>query len=117
MRKLAIVGLALSLSAFFAGMALAADASVTGNLRDGFCFVTMGAQGPSHKQCAMACAKKGIPVALIQNGTKKMFVLLPPKDKQSLPDAVIDKMEEEVTITGKEYTKNGVTYLTVESVK
>jgi hypothetical protein len=33
------------------------------------------------------------------------------------PKEVISKMEDEVTITGKEYSKGGVNYLTVESIK
>jgi hypothetical protein len=116
-KKLAIAGLALILSAAFAGMAFAADATVTGHLRDSFCYSTMGAHGPGHKQCAIACASKGIPVGLVQDGTNKMFILLPPKDKESLPESVISRMEDHVTVTGTEYTKNGVTFLRVESVK
>jgi hypothetical protein len=34
-----------------------------------------------------------------------------------MPSDVIDKMEDEVTVTGDEYTKGGVTYITVKSLK
>jgi hypothetical protein len=34
-----------------------------------------------------------------------------------MPDYVIDKMEDEVTVTGEEYDKGGVKYLTAQSVK
>jgi hypothetical protein len=44
-------------------------------------------------------------------------VLLPPKNDEPLPDSVYDKMEAQVTVTGKEYSKGGVNFLTVESVK
>jgi hypothetical protein len=43
--------------------------------------------------------------------------LLPPKDAQSLPADVVNKMEDEVTVTGTEYSKGGMTFLTVNSVK
>jgi hypothetical protein len=97
--------------------AMAAQMSVTGTLEDSFCYVTMGAHGPSHKACATACAKKGIPVALVEKGTDKMYILLPPKNDASLPADVVSRMEDEVTVTGDEYEKGGITYLTVVSVK
>jgi hypothetical protein len=115
--KLAIAGLGLMLSAGVVGTALAAEKAVTGTLEDSFCFVTTGAHGPDHKKCAMGCAKKGIPVALVETGTDKMYVLLPVKNDTSLPGDVIDKMESEVTVTGDAYDKGGVSYLTVKSVK
>jgi hypothetical protein len=117
MRKLLFAAVLLTLCAIFAAAVLAADVSVTGHLRDSFCFLTMGAHGPSHHDCAVTCAKAGIPVLLVQDGTNKYFVLMPPQDKQSLPSSITDKMEEEVTISGHEYSKGGMAFLTVESVK
>jgi len=101
-------------------MTMAADTaekSVTGNLEDAYCYGTMGAKGAGHKQCAMKCASAGIPVTLIEKGTDKSYVLLPSKDASPLPASVISRMEDEVTVTGKEYSKNGTEYLVVESVK
>src|SRR5260370_22222923 len=103
-----------------AGFALAADApakSITGNLEDGYCYGTMGAKGAGDKACALRCAAKGIPVALVEKGTDKIFVLLPNKDASPLPDEVTHRMEDEVTITGKTYTKGGENFLVVDSVK
>jgi hypothetical protein len=117
MKKLAMAGLGLMLSAGLVGTALAAEKAVTGTLEDSFCFVTMGAHGPDHKKCAMSCAKKGIPVALVEQGTDKMYILLPPKNNSALPADVIEKMESEVTVTGDAYDKGGVSYLTVKSLK
>jgi hypothetical protein len=107
----------LLILAFAASPVAAAETAVSGHLRDSFCFLTMGAHGPSHHDCAVACAKAGIPVLLEQDGNNKYFVLMPPRDKQSLPSSITDKMEQEVTVTGNEYTKGGMTFLTVDSVK
>jgi hypothetical protein len=117
MKKFAIAGLGLMLSMGLLGTALAADKAVTGTLEDSFCYVTMGAKGAGHKKCAMACAKKGIPVALVEKGTDKMYILLPPKNDTSMPESVIKKMEDEVTVSGDAYDKGGISYLTVKSVK
>ncbi len=119
MRRFMVVGfgLALALGAATLVRAEKKEASVTGELVDNYCYATMGAKGASHKDCAIACAKKGIPVGLLEKGTDKLYVLLPAKDKGALPDAVIAKMSETVTISGSAYTQNGVNFLTVDSVK
>jgi hypothetical protein len=100
-----------------ASIVLAAEKNVTGTLEDSFCYVTMGAHGPSHQKCAQTCAKKGIPVSLVEKGSGTMYILLPPKNDEPIPDSVITRMEDEVTVTGDEYDKGGVHYLTVKAVK
>jgi hypothetical protein len=117
MNKFAIAGLGLMLAVGAAATVLASEKAVTGTLEDSFCFVTMGAHGAGHKKCAAGCAKKGIPVALVEKGTDKMYILLPPKNDSELPANVIGKMESEVTVTGDQYDKGGVSYLTVKSLK
>lgn len=121
MRKLALAGLGIVLSAGVAAVGLAAEGgnsqTVTGSLRDSFCYAAMGAQGSGHKKCAIGCASKGIPILLVEKGTNKSYVVLPPKDAQPVPKEVIDKMEQEVTVTGKTYQKDGTNFIQVESVK
>ena len=120
MNRLANFALALLLLVGLAGLALAADSSeksVTGTLEDTYCYGTMGAKGAGHKECAIKCAQKGIPVVLIEKGTDKSYIVLPPKNESPMPDSVVKRMEDEVTVTGKEYSKNGVDYLTADSVK
>jgi hypothetical protein len=122
MRKAMIVALGLVLAA---GVSAARadekgekkDVSVTGEVVDTFCYGTMGARGAGHRQCGIDCAKKGIPVGLAEKGSDKLYVLLPNKDKTALPEGVVDKMGETVTVTGHVYAKGGSNFLTVESVK
>ncbi len=116
MKKIVTAGVGLLLSIGVAGLASAAETSMTGYLRDSFCYLTIGAHGPSHHKCAVECAQKGIPV-LLQTADNRFYVLLPPKNAQSLPQSVIEKMEEKVTVTGDEYSKGGMNFLTVKSVK
>ena len=115
MRRFAVIGLGVLLAAV---TTMAAEqSSVTGELVDTLCYASMGAKGAGHKQCAVDCAKKGIPVGLLEKGTDKLYVLLPTKDKTALPDEVMTKMAETVTVTGHSVTKGGSNFLTVESVK
>jgi hypothetical protein len=56
-------------------------------------------------------------MGLLQDGTDKLYVLLPKKDNSSLPPEVMDKMGRKATITGKVYSKGGSQFLTVEAIK
>ena len=91
--------------------------TVTGEIIDTYCFALMGAKGESHRQCAIECVQKGIPAGLLEDGTNKVYVLLPNKDKSHLPKDVIDKMAKKVSITGKTYASGGSQFLTIESIK
>jgi hypothetical protein len=119
MRKIMMAGIGALLIAAMAGFAMTADTekSVTGSLEDTFCYSALGAHGPSHAECALKCAQKGIPVGLVERGTDKMYILLPAKNEQPIPDDVLKNMEKVVTVTGKSYSKSGVEFLTVDSVK
>src|SRR5690349_1633348 len=88
------------------------NVTVTGEIIDTFCYSAMGAKGATHKQCGIDCAKKGIPVGILEKD-EKIHILLPSKDKTSLPDDVINKMGETATVTGHAYSKGGVAFLTV----
>ena len=107
----------LGLMATLAASTVASAETVTGEVIDTFCYASMGAKGSGHKQCGVDCAKKGIPVGLLEEKTGKVFVLLPSKDKTPLPNDVIDKMGSTATVTGKVHATGGSSFLTVESVK
>ena len=102
----------------FVAQVYAAEAvTVKGELIDTYCYALMGAKGESHRQCAIDCVKAGIPAGLLEEGTGKVYVLLPSKDKTGLPKGVMDKMGRMASITGKVYTSGGSQFLTVESIK
>ena len=112
------VTLLLALGGLSQVYAQAKTQTIKGEVIDTYCFALMGAKGESHRQCAIDCFKAGIPAGLLENGTNKVFVLLPNKDKTSLPqNAILEKMGRQATITGKTYTVGGSNFLTVESIK
>ncbi len=91
--------------------------TVKGEIIDTYCYALMGAKGEGHRQCAIDCIKAGIPAGLLEEGTNKVYVLLPNKDKSGLPKGVMDKIGRTATITGKVYASGGSQFLTVESIK
>jgi len=121
-RKLAFLTGFVTLLLLLGGLsqvyAQAKTQTIKGEVIDTYCFGLMGVKGESHRQCAIDCFKAGIPAGLLENGTNKVFVLLPNKDKTSLPqNAISEKMGRQATITGKAYTVGGSNFLTVESIK
>jgi hypothetical protein len=120
MRKIMILGVLVSfLMVMNVVLPVYAAETVTvkGEVIDTYCYALMGAKGESHRQCAFDCFKAGIPAGLLEEGTGKVYVLLPSKDKTGLPKGVIDKMGRMASITGKVYTSGGSNFLTVELIK
>jgi hypothetical protein len=107
----------LLISGFFTQVYAAETMTIKGEVIDTYCYALMGAKGESHRQCAIDCVKAGIPAGLLEEGTGKVYVLLPSKDKTGLPKGVMDKMGRMASITGKVYTSGGSQFLTVESIK
>lgn len=119
MRKIIILGVLASFLILLNMFTVvhAQTVTVKGEVIDTYCYALMGARGESHRQCAIDCVKAGIPAGLLEEGTGKVYVLLPNKDKAGLPKEVIDKMGRTASVTGKAYTSGGSSFLTVESVK
>ena len=93
------------------------EITIKGELVDSLCYVAMASKGPGHKQCAMDCAKAGIPISMLEDGTGKLYTVLPKEDKTGYPASVISKMGEKVTLKGDLYENSGNKYVTVESVE
>ena len=93
------------------------EITIKGELVDSLCYVGMNAKGAGHKQCAIACAKAGIPISILEDGTGKLYTVLPAKDKTGYPETVISKMGDTVTLKGDLYENGGQRYVTVESVE
>jgi hypothetical protein len=91
--------------------------TIKGELVDSLCYVGMAAKGAGHKQCAIDCAKAGIPISIVEDGTGKLYTVLPKEDKTGYPANVIAKMGDKVTLTGDLYENGGQRYVTVESVE
>ncbi len=119
-RNMILLGMGFAVLAVLSGLSIVYGAeavTVKGEIIDTYCYALMGAKGESHRQCAVDCIKAGIPAGLLEEGTGKVYVLLPNKDKTGLPKGAIDKIGRTATITGKIYASGGSQFLTVESVK
>ena len=111
------LSVAMAHEAGMAGMETGSEVTIKGELVDSLCYVAMASKGTGHKQCAMDCAKAGIPISIVEDGTGKGYTVLPKTDKTGYPVSVISKMGDKVTLKGDLYEKGGNKYVTVESVE
>jgi len=113
-RRLQLFALAALLA-----VSVAADqvVSVRGEIADTYCYAARGIRGPSHTACALRCARQGIPLAVIEDRTRRIYILLPPKDESALPESVIGAAGTVRTITGRAFVNGGTRFLTVDSIR
>jgi hypothetical protein len=62
-----------------------------------------------------SCAKRGIPLAVFDAKTQNAYVLLPGRDKTSLPPQLIAANGTQVSIHGEMVTRGGAQFVTVGS--
>jgi hypothetical protein len=91
------------------------DATITGQVIDLNCHTTMGASGPAHKQCAQACAKAGVALAILSSdGTVYVPVSSKPGDPQN--SRLMDFAEAKVKVTGTQRFANGLHTIEIKTV-
>ena len=88
-------------------------ATITGEVIDTFCYAKVGIRGLPHAACGIKCARAGVPVGLLEDKTRRVYVLLAEKDASPLPPALINQMGHKVVIEGEPVTKGGATFFVV----
>jgi len=98
---------------------LAADQTVTirGEIVDSYCYAGRGIHGSPHTACALRCAHKGMPLVLIEDGSRRVYQLMPPKDETAMPESVIASAGTVRTVTGRVFVNSGARYLTVDGIR
>ena len=90
--------------------------TVTGEILDMKCYMTSGAHGPEHKDCAAMCVKGGSPMGILADDGK-VYLLIEGKDGAAAFEEAKKNAGETVTVTGTLSEKNGVQALIVTEVK
>lgn len=89
--------------------------TVRGEVVDLWCYLEAGDRGPSHKECSTACAKAGNPIGLV-DAKGNLYVTAGIQDHQPGREVLIEKMNQQVTVTGTLVKKGGTQMLYVKSV-
>ena len=90
--------------------------TVTGEILDMKCYMTSGAHGEAHKDCAAMCIKGGAPMGILADDGK-VYLLIEGKNDSGAFEEAKKHAGETVTITGTLSEKNGVQALIVTEVK
>ncbi len=96
---------------------MGSEATITGQVVDPACYVSMGLQGESHKQCATACAKAGQAFGILDRKAGVLYQVIegtPTTDPNKL---LWDHVEQTVTVKGKVFEKDGMHAIVPEEVK
>jgi len=91
-------------------------ATIKGEVIDLWCYLEGGDRGSAKKACATACAKAGNPIGLV-DGKGQVYVTAGLRDHEPGRVMLLDRMSQEVTVTGTVVRNGGVQMIYVESVK
>ena len=91
-------------------------ATVTGEIVDMGCYLSSGARGEQHKDCATMCLNNGMPMGLLTNDGK-LYLLTLNHDNADPYNSAKKMASERVSVTGPISERNGVRSLTVNEVK
>ncbi len=96
------------------------ERTIVGEVVDIQCYAT-GATGPGkgqkHKDCAIECAKGGIPLGILEDNSNTFY--LAGQSKVAMKGAnelLLPFVAERVKVTGKVYEKGGIKFLLIKKV-
>jgi hypothetical protein len=92
------------------------DVTVQGEIVDMACFMSKGSRGASHKSCAQLCAKKGVPIGVLTDAGE-VYLLLDDHNNPDPYDAAKKLAGDRAEVSGKQFSKPGVTGIVVGGVK
>ncbi|MGH7569621.1 MAG: hypothetical protein ACREL9_11775 [Gemmatimonadales bacterium] len=91
------------------------EQTITGQVVDLNCYVSMGASGAGHKMCAEACAKAGVQLGILtSDGTLYMPVSAKPADPTN--PRLQQYAEGKVKVTGVHRFANGMHTIEVKTI-
>jgi len=90
--------------------------TVTGEVLDMHCYMSMDAHGDGHKSCAAKCIQGGSPMGVLTSDGK-VYLLLEDDAKKDAFDEAKKHAGEQVTVTGTVSEKDGIKAMVVTDVK
>src|SRR5215831_240094 len=111
-----ISGLAIAIAAAaFSHDVHGKPATIQGAVVDTGCYVSHDSKGESHSACAAACAKKGVPLAILD---EKGILYLPIAVEHQDPNAkLMPFIEKRVKVTGIVLEKDGLKGIAIKGVE
>ena len=93
--------------------------TVTGEVIDPWCYLSeiMWATGSAHHQCAIWCARGGIPVGILGDDEQVYIVLMVENDADVIGNHGILRMQtNEIVVEGDLYERDSIKYLAIDTI-
>ncbi len=117
MKRSPMMAVLLVLTFAAAGFAIAGEkATISGEVIDSACYIKMGAHGADHAKCAEGCAKSGVPLALLTDDGKVVW-LSAGKDMKNVNDLLLPYAAKKVTLEGEWFERGGTKLFSITKVE
>ena len=90
--------------------------TLVGRVIDPVCTIRHNTMGADHKPCALFCAKQGIPLAILEDKTGKIYLAFP-EGHGDPNERLLNFVEEHVKVTGTVYSQGGLTGIVVQKIE
>lgn len=90
---------------------------IIGEVVDPACWIVNGAKGEAHKECALACAKAGQVLGILERKTNKLYLIATERPGEDPNKGLIDYCGQTVSAKGRVYTRGGFTAIQLASVE
>ncbi len=92
------------------------EITVTGLVVDTGCYMSHNTKGEKHIKCATACAKAGVPLALLDEASGTLYLPVA-ADHKNQNEKLMPFIEQKVKATGSLMEKNGMKGFVIKSVE
>jgi hypothetical protein len=107
----AVIGMVVSASGFAAD-----QKTVTGWVLDSACAFTKGLKKPISADCAVACAKNGSPLVILQDDGSIYWPIAETMPAEGQNKRLMPFAGKRVTATGKTYARGGSTAIVIDTI-
>jgi hypothetical protein len=89
--------------------------TITAAVVDTGCYMSHETKGADHLKCATACARAGVPLALVEEKTGVMYLPVA-MDHKNQNDRLMPFLEKRVKVTGVVMTKGGMKGIVLKTI-
>ena len=91
--------------------------TVVGHIVGTACYMGHESKGEEHLACATECAKAGIPLAILESGTGKLYLPLATDHHSSANKQLMPYIEKDVRVSGTVVEKGGLKAIVIEKIE
>ncbi len=92
------------------------EMTMTSLVVDTGCYMAHNSKGEKHAGCASACAKAGVPLALLDETTGTLYLPVA-TDHKNQNDKLMPFVEKKVKVTGSVVEKGGIKGFAIKSIE